>query len=374
MASQSFSKTITLSSNVLLVHPDFSDPGGVAGYFKHFEHKFKMPLSHFFVGSRPIEKGLLQKSRRILLDYYNFIMLLKNDSVRLVHLNPSLDPKSMFRDGIFVLLANASGKKTIVFFHGWHKSFETAIERYYLSIVKCIFKKVNIFIVLSNDFRQKLQEWGFNQPIELEVTVIDDDFVDGFNVCRAITKRHLYKNLRILFLSRIIKEKGIYETVEAFSLLQPKYPMLELVVAGDGEELENIMRFVANRNIQNIRFIGYVSGSKKREILENAYLYCLPSYSEGMPGSIVEAMAFGLPVITRPVGGIKDFFENEIHGFYSNSKNPSVFAELIERLIMDKVLHKKISLNNYRYAQSNFLASRAASRLENIYESMLANP
>jgi glycosyltransferase involved in cell wall biosynthesis len=82
-------------------------------------------------------------------------------------------------------------------------------------------------------------------------------------------------------------------------------------------------------------------------------------------------MAFGLPIITRPVGGVKDFFKNEEHGFASTSKEPQVIADSIEKLLLDQELYSTISLNNYHYAQSNFLASDAALRLEKIYESLL---
>ena len=86
-----------------------------------------------------------------------------------------------------------------------------------------------------------------------------------------------------------------------------------------------------------------------------------------MPNSVLEAMAFGLPIITRPVGGIADFFENSHHGFITKSRDPSVFANYIEKLISNKVLYKKSSLYNYKYAQENFLASKVAKVLEKIY-------
>ena len=86
-----------------------------------------------------------------------------------------------------------------------------------------------------------------------------------------------------------------------------------------------------------------------------------------MGGSKSHALSHILP------SDIRDFFKNEEHGFISDSLAPNVFAGLIERLLIDKDSYDKISLNNYRYAQSHFLASDAASRLEAIYETMLKN-
>jgi len=78
-------------------------------------------------------------------------------------------------------------------------------------------------------------------------------------------------------------------------------------------------------------------------------------------------------VVTRPVGGLADFFKNEGHGFITDSLNPNILANLIKRLFLDKELYNKISLSNYQYAQSHFLASSAALRLETIYKTVLKN-
>jgi len=84
-------------------------------------------------------------------------------------------------------------------------------------------------------------------------------------------------------------------------------------------------------------------------------------------------MAYGLPVIAQPIGGLANFFKNGVHGFISDGLDPKVFANLIEKLLIDKALYKTISLYNYQYAQSHFLASDAVSRLEMAYKTVLSN-
>ena len=362
-----------INYEILIVRPDLRDPGGVTAYFRSLENKFKIPTVSFIIGRRILEKSFFSKAFRIFRDYHSFVKYLKTDRYQVVHVNPSLDFKSVIRDGILVLLASIYGKKIVVFFHGWEKSFELFLRRYCLFLFKFLFNRSDAFIVLSKEFKIVLKEWGFAQPIYTEVASIDDKFNEGFNIENAIVSRQHSKKWRLLFLSRIIKEKGIYEIIETSLLLQKKYPMIELIIAGDGEELDNVKSFVDNHNISCITFVGYVGGKEKLKLLENSNVYCLPSYTEGMPLSVIEAMAFGLPVITRCVGGLKDFFKNGEHGFATLSKKPDVFMEFIERLIVDKELYKKISLNNYHYANSNFLASGIALRLENIYKTLLKN-
>jgi glycosyltransferase involved in cell wall biosynthesis len=155
--------------------------------------------------------------------------------------------------------------------------------------------------------------------------------------------------------------------------LQAKYSNIELIIAGDGDELDNVKSFVHNLSIPNVFFRGYIEGEEKKRVLESSHILCFPSYGEGMPNVVIESMAFGLPVVTRSVGGIPDFFINEKNGFMTTSKDPHVFAHLIEKLLINEGLYKKISLYNYQYAKSNFMASQAALRLEKIYKSVLMN-
>jgi len=357
---------------VLITHPE--GKGGVSNYYRKLRGKFTVPVQYFVVGRRRIERSLLPRPLQMLGDYWRFVRLIRKNSIDLVHLNPSLDFKSFIRDGIFALLARANKKKIVVFFHGWKKSCEVRIERYFLWLFKSFFGKIDTFIVLSNEVKETLEKWCVVQPIYKEVTVINEDEFVGFDIQNALKKRQGSEKYRILFLSRIIREKGIYEAVQAVSFLQAKYPVIELLVAGDGDELESVKSFVRNRGISNITFVGYVRGEDKRRIFENSQVLCFPtSHGEGLPVSVVEAMAYGLPVVTRPVGGLADFFENGKHGFISDSLEPEIFANFIEKLFLDRKLYEGISLYNYQYAQSHFLASDAVSRLERIYRTVLSS-
>lgn len=356
---------------VLITHPDIEDQGGVSNLYKQLQNKFKVHILHFRIGKRPNEKSPLSQIFRMFHDYYKFVKCLKKNDVDIVHLNPSLGLKSFIRDGLFSILARIYKKRIVVFFHGWNKSFERCIDRNYVWLFKFFYGRCNVFFVLARDFKKTLKKWGMAQPIYQGVTVIDEDELEGFNIEEAIKKRQSSKKWRVLFLSRILKKKGIYETVEAVSHLNAKYPMVELIVAGEGEELKRVRSLVDKRNISNIKFVGYIRGEEKRRILQMSHVFCYPTHGEGLPTCVVEAMAYGLPVVTRPVGGLVDFFKNAKHGFITGSLDPIIFSNLIERLFLNKEIYNKMSLHNYKYAQLHFLASKAASRLETVYVELL---
>ena len=356
---------------VLILHPDFRDPGGVAAYYRTLEKYYTQSIEHFIIGRRPDETGIYKKINRMMNDYRQFVKKMKNDDYDIIHVNPSLDIQSIIRDGIFIMLARIYKKKTLAFIHGWHESHEEIIQKYGKWQFKLFYGKVSAFIVLAEAFKKKLLSWGFKQSIYREVIVIDDNILKEFNIHKTIKNRSESEEYKILFLSRIVREKGIYETIETVSLLSAKYPQLELTIAGDGRELENVKNVVQKRFLKNVIFAGYVKNEEKYRLLKKSNIMIFPTYSEGFPNTIVEGMAFGLPIVTRPVGGIADFFKNGEHGFATSSKNPVDFANYIEKILKDIDLCKKMSMNNYEYAKLNLLASRAVLRMEKIYESVL---
>jgi glycosyltransferase involved in cell wall biosynthesis len=356
---------------ILLLHPDFKDPGGVSAYYKKLESRHTCSVDHYITGKRPGEKGDISKYFRLINDYGKYINKIRNNNYDIIHVNPSLDPRSFLRDGVFLRIAQMYKKKTVAFFHGWDEMFEKKISNTGIWLFKYLYGNVDTFIVLAESYKKKLESWGCRQPIHREVIVMDDDILQGLDIHQAIERRMKSEKWRILFLSRILKEKGIYETIDAVSILVGKYPQIELIVAGDGKELENAKSYVRNHSIPNVIFMGYVVGQEKYRLLESSHILCFPTYSEGFPNTIVEAMAFGIPVVTRPVGGIADFFKNGENGFATDSKDPIVFVNLMEKLLVDEDLYRKISLYNYQYAEENLVASQAASRLEKIYKSIL---
>ena len=356
---------------ILIAHPDFNDPGGVSNFFAILDEKFTSRPAHFVIGKRIAEKTFFESLSRLIRDYIQFVKLLKKENYELVHINPSLNFKGLTRDGVFIFLAKFFKCKVLVFFHGWEKDFEKRLNGIRYRFVLRAYKKVDAFVVLSSESKKILRQWGFAQPIYVETTAVDEGMLKGLDILQIIEKRINADKHRVLFLARIIKEKGIYETIDAFRILKRKYLPCELLIAGDGIDLENAKDYVQQYDISNVIFTGYVTAETKTKAFLNSSVYCFPTYEEGMPISMLEAMAFGLPVVTRAVGGVTDFFEDGQHGFITKSMDPAVFADYIERLFLDKELYERISMHNYYYARERFLASKVAMNLEKIYRDVL---
>ena len=266
-------------------------------------------------------------------------------------------------------------KKVILFIHGWDSQLERMLEnRFLLNLYRFVFFKANAMIVLSNDFEEKLRRWGYVRPIFLLTTVVDDDLVQGVSENDIMQKSERLGKINILYLSRLEKEKGLYETIDTYSLLKKAHPNICLTIAGDGSQVEPLHDYIRSQRLNDVSFIGFVKdGAKKKAYLE-ADVFCFPTfYGEGMPTNVLEAMAFGLPVVTRYAGGIRDFFKDGEMGYATDECTPQVFASLLEKIVLDKQLRKKISLFNYRYAHRHFLSSKVVTELESIYEWVLAS-
>ncbi len=355
-------------SKVLITVPDLNAQGGVASFFNgilpHFSPKKIVPLK---IGGSHEDGWILNP----LVDQFRFQQSLRQIKPSLIHLNPSLGIKSFLRDGIFAWQAIQKKIPIIIFWHGWDKSFERLVNNKLLWFFSNTFGKANAFIVLGSEFKQKLRDWGITVPIYLATTNVDEKLMYGFDIKEKIDKIKQAKEIKILFLARLEREKGIFETVEALKLLLDKKLPVSLTVAGDGKRLDDLKNFSYSLNLtaDQIHFTGFVRNAEKISIFESHHIYCLPTnYGEGLPTSVIEAMAFGLPIVTRSVGGLKDMFIDQKMGLIVNSKKTEEIAERLEELIIDPDRMITISRYNAGYAKDNFMSTVVANKLLAIYK------
>jgi glycosyltransferase involved in cell wall biosynthesis len=353
--------------SVLVTVPDLRQPGGVVHYYTTLRRHLAREVKYFAVGARVTGGRRSFVWGRLLQDYWRFYRQLCVQKPGLVHLNPSLQHKALLRDGVFLLIAKLLGHKVVVFVRGWSSACEDAIRRRYLFLFRPVYLRADAFVVLASRFRSVLRDLGYHRPVYVETTVVPEEaFRHG--TPRDTPSAAQSRRVRILFLARIEKAKGIYEAIDAFRLVRAKYPLVTLTVAGAGSELAAAREYAGAKGMPGVRFVGWLAGSKKREAFAHADIYLFPSWHpEGMPNCVLEAMAQGLPVVTRSVGGLADFFEEGLMGFMTDSRDPAVFAALLEKLILDPNLRRAMGQYNHAYARQRFAASMVAARLVEIY-------
>lgn len=347
---------------ILINTPDWRKPyrGGVANHYYGLKDYWKQDVRYNIVGSRG-KSGLgVLYLPFDLIRFFFYLVFWKPD---LVLLNPSLASNAMRRDSLFLKISALFKTKCVIFFHGFNiDNAENMDSAYFLKL----FSKADAFIVLADKFKTYLRTWGIERPIYLSTTKVEDKMLNGF-----IPESRTGIIDTILVLSRIERQKGVYEALDTYNLLLKSFPNLKLRVVGDGSELADLKEYALKIGLKNVVFTGALAGKKLHDEFVKADLYLFFSYHEGMPTSVLEAMAFGLPVITRPVGGLVDFFESGKMGEMIDSLKATDFVDKIMPYIEDSELSRRTGLYNYSYAKMNFLASRVAGNMEHLFEEIV---
>lgn len=358
------------SKKILITLPSLiDDPGGVAGYYNSVlpaMNRFKQfSITIFEIGSTH-GKNLLWHPIFDQIKFIRQIILKKPDTVKV---NPSLNIKSFIRDGLFIYWAKKQKIQVMVFFHGWEKEFEGKIHGILRLFFNLTYGKADVFIVLASDFKSTLKEWKVGKKIHLLTTPVYDSLIKDFSIENKIMRIKSSKTTQILFLSRLEKKKGVFETIDAVNLLFKKKHDVHLSIAGDGSIQKEVLQYIDSQNLkENVSLLGYIKGKKKIEALSENHLYCFPTYhDEGMPTSLLEAMAFGMSVVTTPMGGTKDFFKDGVMGYLCSSTKPEAIAQKIEKIICDKEIFCSQAFYNYNFAKKHFMASKVADKLCKIW-------
>jgi len=344
---------------VLINTPDLAFHGGVSNHFKGLRPYWSQNVKYNFIGGRKGVPGPLL----LIYDYIKFFFLCVFGKYDIIILNPSLGKTALKRDALFLKISKWFKIKTVVFFHGWSNDIVKELNTNSTKFNER-FNKADKIIVLAQAFKENLIKWGITKPIYLTTTKVNDGLLQKFD----FNKKGWNQN--ILFLTRIETYKGIFTTLEAFMVVKSKIPNATLTIAGDGNQLVKAKDFVQKNKIQDVQFLGNISGKILSETFTDSAIYILPSHSEGMPTSVLEAMAFGLPIITRPVGGLVDFFEEYRMGFLIESLEPKDYADKIIHLLENPDKCKEIGKYNNEYAKKHFLASKVALDIESKLKSL----
>lgn len=340
---------------ILVNTPHLSRPGGVANHYKGLRDYWQEDVTYNYIGGRNGIPGPIF----LVYDYIKFFLLCAFKDYNIIIFNPSLGKTALRRDILFLKIAKLFNIKTVIFFHGWREEMVKKIDKNPIFFFRS-FNPSDKFLVLANVFKNDLERWGISKPITTITTKVDDRLLKDFDI-----KKKEY-NHTVLFLSRIENYKGIFTTLKAFNIVKDAFPKANLLVAGDGAELSEAKLFTEEQNIRDVTFLGNISGDKLIHVFQISSIYILPTHGEGMPTSVLEAMAFGLPIISRPVGGLVDFFEEEKMGYLIESLNPEDFADKINNFFYSPEKLKLVGFYNHLYAKRNFMASQVALKIEKI--------
>jgi len=170
---------------------------------------------------------------------------------------------------------------------------------------------------------------------------------------------------------RLIEAKGVRDLIIAFSQLKEEFPGVRLEVAGDGPERNELLRIAREHGVsEQVNFLGWIDDL--RPVLRTWDIFALPSYDEGLPVVILEAMSEGLPVVATNVGGMPELVEDGRTGYVVAPGNIDTLCTALRRLATSSQLRIQQGDQGRQRAETKFSVQQMAAEIESIYGSLLS--
>lgn len=342
---------------ICMVVPDRLVKGGIAsvvnGYREHdFGGKCEVSYIESYRNGSKWEK--LAKALKGYLLFFREMILNKPD---IVHIHSSFGP-SFYRKMPFIYMACFRGVPVINHIHG--AEFETfylkASDRKKRRIRK-VYGKCTMLIALSEEWKRNLESVVSPEKI----TVIE-------NYCKIPDLSGTEKKKQILFLGEIGKRKGCYDIPEIYGRVLEKGERLPLIMAGDGELAEVKKLFEDRDLLESVSFPGWVRGADKDKCLKESGIFLFPSYYEGMPMAVLEAMAYGMAIVTTRVGGIPHLLEDGGSGYLCEPGDIEGLSKRLLELSKDGDKRRKMGERARQKAIEEYSMESHIKKLMDLYD------
>lgn len=342
-----------LSSSVLSVGCSYKHPkGGVAQVMYNYE-KCVFPVFKTVVNSGGSNKlikfgialfGLLQMTVRLTIDR----------KIQIVHIHTA-SYNSFKRSAWYIKLAKLFRKTVILHIHGGgFKEYYAGSPQWITSILN----QCDALITLSDSWKK------FFKTIS---TVPKICVVENIVLKPTINKKSNHDNrFHLLFLGLVTEGKGVFDLLEVLYEHHKIFKdHLVLHIGGNGKT-EKLLKLIEDYKLGDmVRYEGFVSGANKETLLNNCDAFILPSYAEGLPVSILEAMSYGKPILSTPVGGIPEIVKDNINGILFLPGDKENMCKSICRLLDDK-LRINMGQNSLQYIE-HFYPNNICKKMESMY-------
>lgn len=348
------------NSRVLMVGPDLSLHGGIVSVVRgYLEYGLPEACSEFAYLGTGVGSSKLGKSVAFARALVHYVSVLPDYDT--VHLHISARG-SYKRKSIMARVAHGAGKRVILHDHDgeFAKTFEEASESYRRD-VRRTFGIADRVIVLSEEWRDYFAENVCN-PQKIDVVH------NGVKVPAEPYAACAHQN--VLFLGRLDANKSPDALLFASRQVLERFPNAKIVFGGDGEVEKNKKLAKELGVTNNCEFHGWVSGAEREALFARAGVYCLPSKNEGLPMSVLEAMARGIPTIATPVGGIPQVIENGTSGFLVGVGDVDGLSATIISLLDSQESRTAIGLAGRKVVQRKFDVGDSVRNILDIYESL----
>jgi len=326
-------------------------------------------LVHFQVGSEGRDEGPVARLARLALSPFALFATILFRQVAVVHLNTSLNTRAYWRDVAYLLVAKLLRARVLYQVHGGKLPHEFFAGKALLTrFLRWTLRLPDLIVLLA---QVELDAYRIFVPEQNLVRLPNGIDTRPFARVPTVCSRSDYP-LRIVYIGRLDREKGLYETLQGLRLACELGVDARLLVAGRGPEEGRLRRYAQALGIAaRAAFIGPVFGDEKVKVLGTADLMILPSYSEGLPYALLEAMAAGIPVIATPVGAIPDVVTPGTHGLLVPPRDGRAIAQALLKISGDREQLSWMSRACRRRIQAAYSIERLAAELSMHYGALV---
>lgn len=312
--------------------------------------------------------GKIAKLLKGIQGYFHFAKVLLIDRPDIVHIHSSFGP-SFYRKLPFIYMASWAKVPIINHIHGadFDEFYVNASERK-KSLIKKVYNKCTKLIALSDGWKERLSQ------IVPESKII---VIENYSVLHedALTERLARKsNHTVLFLGEIGRRKGCYDIPAVVANVVKDVPDVKFVLAGAGntKDERTVKALVEEYDVvEHVVFPGWVRGEKKDQFLRDADVFFLPSYNEGMPMSVLDAMGYGLPVVSTNVGGIPKIVHDCENGYCCEPGDIEGFSKALLHLLGNDSEMLAAAKNSMDIVEGKYSLRAHLRLLVNLYEEVM---
>lgn len=351
-----------LSRKILMIGEYFKHnaPGGMAAvlasYNEYFEEMRFVPT--WRNGNVFVKLWYAIYSYVVFLCYMSF-----DKSIKIVHIQGAAFA-SFERNMFFVRVGKLFGKKVIMHMHCADFESYYSPSRHKQRIIDTI-NACDLYLVLSDSWKTYFEGIGVKSDI---IKVLNNTITPP--VVKEVERSS--DTLNLLYLGVIGQRKGIYDILEALKDNKDKFEGKVRLRVGGNQEEDKLMACINDYGLKNmVIFEGFVSGDKKIECLNWADVYILPSFNEGLPIGILEAMAYGHPIISTPVGGIPEVLKDGVNGIMVEPGNVEQIGNAISTLVEHKGLIREYGNHSLEIVQP-YLPESVFATLSSMYNQLIA--
>jgi glycosyltransferase involved in cell wall biosynthesis len=313
--------------------------------------------------------GLARQGGLIIKGLWRLSRLASDCPSLVVHIHASYGA-SFYRKSLFFWAAKMLRRRVIWHIHSSRFEFYCSNGNPFTRfMIGRVLTRSDLVVVLAHEWERLLLE-SFPRLQSDRVKVVRNPI--SLEDLTGRTGRQNGRRKQVLYIGLLLESKGLSDLIRAAPMVLERMPETQFIICGDGPAAAGLKNLIQELGLQkSVSLVGWVEGSAKTAWLTSADVFVLPSYKEGMPVALLEAMACGLPVVSTRVAAIPEIIDEGRQGFLIEPGDVGDLGAKIARLLVDDALRDEMG-RNARDLVGEFATGRIADQWIDVYQEVAA--